>query len=291
MKQSLNRRGFLYAAGGGIGLAGMGVARLSAAEAAQSAPNAEKMGWRLGCHAYSFNRFTLFDAIEKTAFLGLHYIEAYEGQKLSRDRPNVVVTEALPADLRKALKQKLADSGVKLVCYFADNESRGVFEFAKDMGAETLVTEPRGNFDALDKLCAKYEINLAIANHAKPTAYWRPEAVLKACQGRSKRMGASADTAHWMRSGLNPTECLRDLEGRIVSFHFRDINEAGMNGHDVPFGSGVCDVKGMLAEIDRQRIKAVFSIEYGYNVENNLPEIARCIKCFDETAAELAAKR
>jgi sugar phosphate isomerase/epimerase len=291
MKRCSNPRGFLNAVGvAGLEIGSAGAPRLWAVEPVNGAPHAEEIGWRLGCHAYSFNRFTLFDAIERTACLGLRSIEAYEGQKLSNYWPNVFVTEALPGDVRKSLKQKLADSGAQLACDFADNESRAVFEFTKEMDAETLVTEPRGSFDTLDKLCAEYEINVAIANHAKPTTYWSPDIVLKVCQGRSKRFGASADTAHRMRSGLNPTECLRKLEGRIISVHFRDMNEARMNGHDVPFGSGACDVKGMLAESYRQEIKAVFSIEYGYNVENNLPEIARCIRLFDETAAELVAK-
>ena len=43
-------------------------------------------GWRLGTQAYSFNRYTFFEAIEKTASLGLDWIEAYPGQTLS-DKP------------------------------------------------------------------------------------------------------------------------------------------------------------------------------------------------------------
>ena len=113
MKRCLNRRGFLNAVGvAGLEIGLAGAPRLWAAEPVHGAPHAEKIGWRLGCHAYSFNRFTLFDAIEKTACLGLRSIEAYEGQKLSNYWPNVFVTEALPGDLRKSLKQKLADSGV-----------------------------------------------------------------------------------------------------------------------------------------------------------------------------------
>ena len=93
-----------------------------------------------------------------------------------------------------------------------------------------------------------------------------------------------------MRSGLNPVECLKKLEGRIISFHFKDLNEAALQAHDVPWGTGVCDVKGMLTEIRRQRLKAVFSIEYEYNWENSLPEIAQCVEYFDKVAAELAAQ-
>ena len=54
---------------------------LLAAALANGAPNAEKLGWRLGCQAWSFKQFTFFEAIDKTASLGLHYIEAGPGQK------------------------------------------------------------------------------------------------------------------------------------------------------------------------------------------------------------------
>ena len=132
-------------------------------------------------------------------------------------------------------------------------------------------------------------INVAIHDHPKPSHYWNPDTVLKVCQGRSQRIGACADTGHWARSGLNPIECLKKLKGRIISFHFKDLNKLGPDAHDVPWGTGVCDVKGMLAEIRRQKIKAVFSIEYEYNWGNALPEIAQSVAYFDKVAAELAA--
>ena len=60
--------------------------------------------------------------------------------------------------------------------------------------------------------------------------------------------------------------------------------------HDVPWGTGVCDVKGMLAEVRRQGIKAVFLIEYEFLSPTLLQEVAECVKHFDKVAAELAAK-
>ena len=52
----------------------------------------------------------------------------------------------------------------------------------------------------------------------------------------------------------------------------------------------MCDVKGMLEDIHRQGIKPVFSIEYEYNWDNSLPEIAQSVSYFDKVAAKLAAK-
>lgn len=294
----MDRRSFLKTTGSvgiGISMVGLGGSRLMAAEH-RGAPNAEKLGWRLGMQAWTFHQAPMFDAIDHTASLGLRYLEAIPGQKLSKDLPNLSFGEGLSADGRKAVKKKLADSGVKLVnygvCGLSKNvdESRKVFEFAKDMGIETIASEPAVDaFDTLDKLCEEYAINVAIHNHPKPSHYWNPDAVLKVCKGRSKRIGACADTGHWPRSGLSPIDCLKKLDGRIVSFHFKDVNKLGPDAHDVSWGTGVCDVKAMLAEIRRQKIKAVFSIEYEYNWGKALPEIAQCVAYFDRVAAELAA--
>ncbi len=165
---------------------------------------------------------------------------------------------------------------------------RRVFDFAKDMGIETIVSEPPFDaFDIIEKLCDEYQINVAIHNHPKPSTYWNPDTVLKVCEGRSKRIGACADTGHWMRSEINPLEAIKKLEGRIICFHFKDLNRYGMAAHDVPWGTGQADVPALLKEIKRQGLKAVFSIEYEYNWENSLPEIAECVKFFDKVAAEL----
>ena len=237
-------------------------------------------GWRIGIQAWSFNRFTLYEAIDKTAELGLDWLEAYpHGQKLSTEKSDVVFGHGMPEELRCEVKAKLAEAGVRLINYGVvglpndEAKCREVFEFAREMGIETLVSEPPEDaFEMLDKLCEEYKINIAIHNHPKPSHYWNPDTVLKVCEGRSKRIGACADTGHWVRSGVNPVEALKKLEGRIVSVHLKDINEFGNSkAHDVVWGTGYVGIKGVLEELDRQNFKGVFSVEYEHNWENSLP--------------------
>jgi sugar phosphate isomerase/epimerase len=282
----MNRRTFLktaavMAAGGGVSLP------LRAADDAKGAPHADKLGWRLGCQAWTFNRGTFYEAMDHTAALGLHFLEAYPGQKLSADRPDQKVGPGLSAEARQEVKKRLADKGLKLVNFGVGPADKAAFEFAKDMGIETLVSEPPFDaFDTLDKLCEEYQINVALHDHPRPSRYWNPDIVLKACQGHSKRIGACCDTGHWMRSDIKPVEALKKLEGRIISFHLKDLNEYGMKAHDVPWGTGRGDVKGMLAEVKRQGIKPVFSMEYEHRF--TMPELAQCVAYFDQVAAELA---
>jgi sugar phosphate isomerase/epimerase len=289
----MDRRIFLKT----TGLVGIGATVLSSSRlfaqgvplVAHGAPNAEKLGWRLGCQAWSFNKFTFFEAIDKTASLGLHYIEAFPGQKISKTEQSVM-GPGLSADERKDVLKKLSDSGVKLINIGVGAYGRPDFEFAKEMGIETIVCEaPKEKLEAVDKLTEEFGIRVALHNHPKPSYYWNPDIVLAACKDRSHRIGACCDTGHWAHSGLNPIECLKKLEGRIVSFHFKDLDKLSADGHDVPWGTGVCDVKGMLAEIHRQKVQAVFSIEYEYNWDNSVPDMVKCVEYFDKVSAELAS--
>jgi sugar phosphate isomerase/epimerase len=259
----------------------------AADDPAKGTPHADKLGWRLGCQAWTFNKFTFYEAVDKTAELGLHFIEAYpHGQKLSADKPEQFGPKLSAAD-RGEVKKRLADKGVKLVNMGVGPANKEAFEFAKDMGIETLVSEPPFDaFDEIDKLCEEFQINVALHDHPKPSRYWSPDIVLKACEGHSKRIGACCDTGHWMRSDINPVEALKKLEGRIISFHLKDLNEYGPKAHDVPWGTGRGDVKGMLTEVKRQGIKPVFSMEYEYHF--TMPELAQCVAYFDKVAAELA---
>ena len=253
---------------------------------ATGAPDAEKLGWRLGTQAWTFNGVTFFEAVDKTAALGLKYIEAFPGQRVSKEINERFGPGMKPATAR-AVKDKLKAKGVKLVNFgvtgIPGNEeaARKFFQWAKGMGIETLVTESNPAF--LDKLCGEFGINVAFHNHPNS---WPPEKVLKACEGKSKRMGACADTGHWMRRNIKPLDGVRKLQGRIVSFHFKDLNKMG--GHDVPWGTGAGDVKAVLAEIHRQGFQGVFSIEYEHTF--SMADLDQCVKHFNRCAKEIAAQ-
>jgi sugar phosphate isomerase/epimerase len=141
--------------------------------------------------------------------------------------------------------------------------------------------------DVVEKLAKEYNIQVAIHNHPGPKSfYWNPDTVLAAVKGRSPLLGACADVGHWVRSGLDPVECLRRLEGRVIALHFKDLDQATLSGHDVPWGTGVSNTKGMLQELKRQSFRGAICVEF--NWENSVPEIAKSVEWFNATCAELA---
>ncbi len=278
---------------------------------AQAADAAEKLGWQMAIHAYTFRKFSIFECIDKTAALGLKYMSLSGSVNLGGS--NSVTTVNLPDQDAEAIRKAVAAKGIKLVNIGvvklppAEAESRKVFEFARKMGIDTLVAEPEpAALDLVEKLCKEYNMKVAIHNHPKPSHYWNPDTVLEAVKGRTPLMGACADTGHWLRSGLDPVECLKKLEGRVICLHFKDLvpEEPKAQGeaaakkkkkkseskamHDVPWGTGVGNVKAQMAELKRQGFRGVFGVEYEYNWDNSVPEIAKCVEFFNATCADLA---
>lgn len=265
----------------------------------ESTASEKALLWRLGTQAYTFRLYTFFEAIDKAKELKLKFIEAYPGQPLSPDQKNVKWDHNASADVRAKVKAKLKEAGITLVNYGVvgiskdEAEARKIFEFAKDMGIETIVSEPDpAAMDTLDKLTEEFKINVAIHNHPKSpfTRYWNPQTVLDAIKGHSRRIGACADVGHWVRSGLDPIECLKMLEGRIISLHFKDLNEKSKDAHDVPWGTGISNVKGMLEELKRQKFSGEFSVEYEHDWDKSVPAIAKSLEYFRATAKELGVK-
>jgi sugar phosphate isomerase/epimerase len=269
---------------------------------------AEKLGFTLALHSYTFQRFTIFEAISKTAALGISHMSIsggvnFPGLDGAPQRRNT--TEMSDADF-ESIQSQLREKGISgtfvnmgVVRLGADTDAnRKVFEAAKRFGIPMLVSEPETHgkreelgpvMVGIEKLAKEYGIRVAIHNHPGPkNFYWNPDTVLEAVRGRSEMLGACADVGHWVRSGLDPVECLKKLEGRVLALHFKDLSEASPKAHDVPWGAGVSNPKAMLVELKRQGFRGPICIEYEHNWENSEPEIAQCVKWFKETCVDIS---
>ena len=245
-------------------------------------------GFFIGCQAYTFNHFTVFEAVEKTAQCGGKVIEFYPGQKLSKDEPGVAWDHNASPETIQKVQERLAQFKIKAVNYGVvpvpadEAKARKLFDFAKTMGLRAITTESVESIDTIEKLVKEYDIMVGFHDHPKRpnnTNYrmWDPNYVLSVVKDRDRRIGSCADTGHWVRSGLKPVECLRILNGRIISSHLKDLNEMSPGAHDVPYGTGVSDIPAILEELRRQHFDGNISIEYEYHWENSTPEVGQCI--------------
>src|SRR3954470_4165484 len=74
-------------------------------------------GFGLGAQAYTFNRFSVFEAIEKTAQAGGKTIEFFPGQKLTADDASVKWDHHASAEVIQKVKTKLAQHKIVAVNY------------------------------------------------------------------------------------------------------------------------------------------------------------------------------
>jgi len=127
----------------------------------------------------------------------------------------------LSDDELRQIRLKLDAAGVRLLTYYIQdipNDEAGcrkIFEFGRKMGIETFMSEPKPEaLELIDKFC------MNTASTSPSTTMTRklhrsigiPKACLKACQGRSKRIGACGDLGYWMRSGIDPIQAARMLK-------------------------------------------------------------------------------
>ena len=254
---------------------------------AQKTPE-DKAGWKLGSQAYSFRLFTFAEALHKIDSCGLKYVEAFPGQTIGGGLEGKMDFK-MDAATRQAVKKLVKDKGLTIVAYGvvtpkSDEDWTALFEFAKDMGVININSEPSAaQVPLVRKLAEQYKITVALHNHPKPSRYWHPDTVLAAIGG-SKYMASCADIGHWVRSGLDPVACLKQLEGHVRGMHFKDVKKDTPDGryHDVIWGTGDCKVDQVIAEMKRQKFKGPISVEYEYHWENNGPEIAERVKNFRE---------
>ncbi len=267
----------------------------SSTSAANPLPDSTKVGgFALGCQAYSFNRYTLFEAIDKTKEAGGKTIELFLWQKFSPEFPKVEVNAQLSGEHIKLLKEKLRSADIRVVSAYFGNTAftqndpeaalRKVFEFAKKLDMVSLTGEPpdiEKNLDLVEKLVKEYDIKFCLHNHRKDESKpeyrnWDPNYTITLMKDRDPRMGFCLDTGHLVRSGLKPVDALKILQGRVNALHLKDpISETD---HDTIFGEGVGKVKGVLDELKRQKFNGYISIEYEHNWTNSVPDIKQCVE-------------
>lgn len=272
------------------------------APAAPIPDDAKINGFAIGCQAYTFNRFSVFEAIEKTAEAGGKVIEFYPGQFLTKEdklaKKNPWNHDASPEVIAQ-VKAKLAQHKVRAVNYGVvtipkdEAAARKIFNFAKTMGLYGITTESVDNLDLIEKLVKEFDIRVGIHQHAKRFKkerdaqgnlvedpnykVWDPTYVRDQVAKRDKRIGACADLGHWQTSGMKALDCVKILEGRIMSVHMKERAALGPGQHDTIFGTGITDMGAILAELRRQKFDGNISIEYEYNWDNSVPDVKQCV--------------
>ncbi len=248
------------------------------------------LGFKMGLQSYSLREFKAEQALEHTKALGLKYWEAYPAHVPMGSVPKHIETQ----------KQMLAKGGVTLIAYgvlgFDDkeNEAREKFEFAKAMGIRSLSADPKpdkATFDLLDKLCAEYDVAIAIHNHGPGHRYNKISDVEKVVKDRHPKIGACVDTGHYLRSDEDPVEAVQRLGKRVFGCHLKDVKTTEVDGRRQKqfkiAGEGDLNVVALLKALKALNFDYCLALEYEENAKNPLPDIEACLKHVRECAAKV----
>ena len=254
----------------------------AACVSADSIPDSYRQnGWFVGAQAYTFNRFSFFEAIAKTKEAGGNLIELYPGQTLkpgSKEKTNHTMSDAAFAEMKAELDRQ----GVRAVNYGvvgAKNKEdvQAIMKFAKKLGLYSVCTESTEQIAAWEAAAIETDVKVAFHEHGgsmdKPKyKVWNPLYILGVVESRDHRVGACADLGHWATSNLKSVECVRILEGRIISVHLKDKEKFGSSAVVVA-GKGVCDIDGCLKELIRQKFDGHISVEHEADWLDSVPQV------------------
>lgn len=249
----------------------------------------DRYDWKMGIALYSFNRHPVEKSVEMARACKVKYVEGFSFYQLGPGFNNNTM-EHLDAAGISRLKMLMEQQGIIMTSMYADGkdekEWQRMFEIAAALHLKFITCEPRReHWDMLDRLAGRYKIKIAIHEHAKGTSpYWHPDSVLAAIK-EHKNFGACADLGHWVRSGLDPAECLNKLKGHILGIHLKDVDEKGnTKAQDVVPGTGVTDFAAVVKELKRQKFAGYVYVECEHNWENNVPDVKAAIEHFNKVS-------
>ncbi|MGK0187278.1 MAG: sugar phosphate isomerase/epimerase [Verrucomicrobiales bacterium] len=256
-------------------------------------------GWFIGSQAYTFNRFTAFEAIAKTKEAGGNMIEFYPGQKLkpgSEEKVGHTMSDAAMAELKaECVRQGIRPVNYGVVGANSAEDVQAIMKFAKKMELYSVCTESTEQIVAWEAAAKEFDIKVAFHEHGGSMGnpkykVWHPLYILGVVESRDHRVGACADLGHWCTSNLKPVECLRILSGRVVSVHLKDKADFGQ-APVVVAGKGVVDVRACLEELDKQNFNGHISIEHEADWDDSVPQVranidfVKAVKRKNQTAA------
>jgi sugar phosphate isomerase/epimerase len=115
---------------------------------------------------------------------------------------------------------------------------------------------------------------------------------MKACEGRSPRIGGCPDTGHWVRSGLDTLESLKEYQKRIITVHLKDAAESGKrDSRDVPLSTGKANYAALLNQFYVWRWRGVMTVEYEHQSPQLIQEVTQCVQFVENFATQVTKSK
>ena len=164
--------------------------------------------WKFAVPADGLGVPTFLDAIVRADAAVVDFVEGSSAQKVSAEIEKALDWNLRPEE-RAAIRGRMGT--IKLLSYRVDSvprdaaDARKLFEFAKAMGVDTIVTRNAGDLAAIDALAAEFAVKVALLG-----------GTAQQIEGRSKQLGIGVDTGGWTRDRV------ASVKDRLIYLRLRD---------------------------------------------------------------------
>jgi type 1 glutamine amidotransferase len=208
--------------------------------------------WDFAVPATGTTAPTFLDAVVRVDAAVVNGIEGSSAQKVSASvqknlDANLSATEI--SDLRARMGQ------VRMLTYRVDalpaEAQQPTLQFAKAMGADTVVVPAATALDGLDTLADQIGVNVAIlSDSSKQVA-----ALVKQLDGKTKRLGIGVDTGIWIQDGMAPSDAIAGVKDRLLYLRLRDRSGRGAGAKNVPLGEGAGKLTDLFHTLNRLNVR------------------------------------
>lgn len=202
---------------------------------------------------------TLLESVVRADAALVPFVEASSTQRVSPQLQKNLDYNLTPAEIaavRAGMGPNVRVSAYRVDSMPADAATRRrVFEFARELGATTVVLPGNASFEGLDALAEEFRVYAAVMNGSPDT--------IKAMEGRSRRLGVGIDTGQWVQDGTNVRDGIARVKDRLLYVLVRDRSARGGSAQNVPLGKGVANLREFFAELERQDERLISMREGG----------------------------
>jgi type 1 glutamine amidotransferase len=191
---------------------------------------------------------TFLESVTRADAAIVPFVEASSTQRVSpqvQKNLDYNLTAAEIAAVRAGMGPNVRVSAYRVDSMPADAATRRrIFEFARALGATTVVVPGNTDYAGLDTLAEEFRVTVAVMNGSAET--------VKAMDGRSVRLGVGIDTGQWAQEGTNVRDGVARVKDRLLYVNLRDRSGRGANAQNVPLGKGVANLREFFTELERQ---------------------------------------
>ncbi|MGE0407219.1 MAG: ThuA domain-containing protein [Candidatus Korobacteraceae bacterium] len=237
------------------------------------------LGWRLGTSAKAFPHDTLDTAGAAADAAEIMFIAGSSKQKINELVPKNLDAKLKPGEMQE-VRDRLRHWVLNMPVYFTDamdsdeQSLRKLFEFARDLRIETIVSERMpASLLPVEKLADEFKIKVALTGD--------PKSLLSSLEGRGPSMGAFADVEAWMKQGVKPAEAVAQLKDRVLVVR---LSDASLGGNAAPAAQ-------LLEEMYRLEIKPTMIIADTDATTDVRARVVRSVESLERAVQGPAAKQ